>query len=522
MDFIISDFQINQALLRLRKSLYNSIWILTFISIQYSSFAQNKSDYIWLGGVNNASSSGIEGFMLDFNDNKVDVKPVNSALQFDMNNVSMCDEEGNLLFYSNGCAIANANHEIMENGEGINAGDFFDILWLGNCDYGYPGYQDILSIKNPNVPNSYFVITTPVTLDIGNGDTYKYIIQYSEVDIDLNDGLGAVTIKNEVIKAGVEILVGYMTAIGTSDDSYWILNVTTNPISFIKTKIDSSGIYFHDQQFIGINLDEDYASASGTAAFSPQGDKYAIFNKYDQLHIFDFDTETGLLSNHNLIDVSTDDNIFSSIEFSSNGRFLYVSTQLSVYQVDLYPSSGNYEIELIDEFNGVQNPQNANMFLLRRGPDCRIYIAASGASDSYGIINYPNRKGKDCELVQQGIDLPYITGVVSLPNFPNYRINEEAVCDSTIVGVYSAVEELKQQFMVYPNPALDYVNILLPEYNLNGRVEIHNNYGQLISKEFISGYEMSLDVSGLESGYYYVTVISDNKRLKSEPLIIIE
>jgi hypothetical protein len=40
------------------------------------------------------------------------------------------------------------------------------------------------------------------------------------------------------------------------------------------------------------------SSASGTAKFSPDGTKYAIYNYYDQLHVYDFDRETGHLSNH--------------------------------------------------------------------------------------------------------------------------------------------------------------------------------------------------------------------------------
>lgn len=487
------------------------------LSFHFEITAQNKSDYIWLGGRNTSTAIGIEGFMLDFNNGRLDINPVSSALEFDMNNVSMCDKEGNLLFYSNGCAIANVNHEIMENGHDINAGEFFELLWLGDCRFGYPGYQDILSIKSLARDNSYYLVTTPVILN--NGETYKDVIQYSEIDMNLDAGLGEVTIKNESILLGVEILAGYMTGTQLADGSSWIINISKNPISFIKTKIDTGGIYFHDQQFVGSNLNEE-SSGGGTSAFSPDGSKYAFFNKYDQLHLFDFDRETGTLSNHKNVFIAQAP-LFSSLEFSSNGRFIYIATQEAVFQIDLLTAASEYEVELIAEFNNVQNPQSADMFLLRRGPDCRIYIAAVSESRSYGVINFPNRKGQECELIQQGIELPYMTGVVSLPNFPNYRINEHDVCDSTIVGIYSVVEDLKQRFIVYPNPALEFVNILLPEYDLNGRVEVHNNFGQLMLNEYISGYEMRLDVSGLKSGHYYISISSDNNRFRTEPLIII-
>lgn len=37
-------------------------------------------------------------------------------------NTGMCDKEGNLLFYSNGCKVVNAKGEVMQNGDSINPG----------------------------------------------------------------------------------------------------------------------------------------------------------------------------------------------------------------------------------------------------------------------------------------------------------------------------------------------------------------------------------------------------------------
>ncbi|MDO8368948.1 MAG: hypothetical protein Q7T20_19275 [Saprospiraceae bacterium] len=35
----------------------------------------------------------------------------------------MSDQEGNLIFYTSGCYVVNAAHEIMENGDSINPGN---------------------------------------------------------------------------------------------------------------------------------------------------------------------------------------------------------------------------------------------------------------------------------------------------------------------------------------------------------------------------------------------------------------
>lgn len=470
-----------------------------------------------MGGRNSSSESGIEGFVLDFNDGKLDIHPVNSVLEFDMNNVSIANKNGNLLFYSNGCAIANANHEIMENGEGINAGAFLEYIWEPDCSLGYPGYQDIISIPDPYDELGYYLITKPRLLD-QDYNAYLDVIQYSY--INFSNELGSVTIKNDTIISGTELLSGYFSGVKVNQDFWWILQPTTNPISFVKLILNKDGIFHHSTQFIGSDLHFD-ASAGGTAVFSPSGEKYAFYNKYDQLHLFDFELENGQLSNHEVIYV-TDAPLFTSVEFSSNGRFIYVSTQESIHQVDIRSTSGEYEVELIAEFNGIQNPQRADMFLLRRGPDCRIYIAATSESKSYGVINYPNKKGKDCELIQQGIDLPYMTGRVSLPNFPNYRSNGEEVCDSTITGLASAVEDFKQKFLLYPNPTTNYTDILLPKNNIEGEIEIHNNLGQKVLSQTISGYEERIDLTPLKTGHYFISVLTKGIRFKSEPLVIID
>lgn len=506
----------------LRNSFYNRIILFLCVGAFFtgeSTSAQSKYDYIWFGGRNSSSATGIEGFMLDFNEGALAVKPVNSALEFDMNNVSMCDEEGNLLFYSNGCAVANANHEIMENGAGINAGDFFEIFWLGDCQYGYPGVQDIMSLPDPKNNQGYYLITKPNLVD-EDFNVYKDVFQYSYIDFTLANEMGVVTTKNDTIYSGTEILYGYFSATQRIDGDWWIVQTTDLPTSYIKLLVDSTGISYHSTQFIGPNLDQN-ASAAGVSAFSPDGSIYAHYNRHDQLNLFDFDTETGTLSNHRNLFV-TSPPIFTTIEFSSNGRFLYVATLEAVYQVDLHETDPESQSVLVGTFNGVQNPQNADMFLLRRAPDCRIYIAATSESETYGVINFPNRKGIDCELIQQEIKLPFVTGVVSLPNFPNYRMNEESVCDSTILGFYTYTnEEIKKDLLLYPNPTSDYLSIELGQYVSNGSVTIVDLFGKKVLTENFRGNAIQINVESLSIGTYFLKVNSKADKFKTKKFSII-
>ena len=126
----------------------NKFLISLLILIGHQLSAQVKADFYWPFGKDQDPAPGLQASEFDFNGYPF-IKRREGGLSFDRNNSSICDENGNLLFYSNGCAVANRNHELMPNGEGINAGPFFDVIWEGDCKNGYPGRQDVLILPDP-------------------------------------------------------------------------------------------------------------------------------------------------------------------------------------------------------------------------------------------------------------------------------------------------------------------------------------------------------------------------------------
>ena len=80
-------------------------------------------------------------------------------------------------------------------------------------------------------------------------------------------------------------------------------------------------------------------SGSGISKFSPDGSRYAFYNAYDNLHLFDFDRESGELHSHQFLRVQpVPDNLafFSAIEWSSDSRFLYISRIEELWQLDTW------------------------------------------------------------------------------------------------------------------------------------------------------------------------------------------
>src|SRR5690606_24097100 len=95
-----------------------SSWLIVCLLL-YGSFAygQAKGDYIWLGGYQINPGAGLKGYEMNFDEKNVEAKQIEFSLGFSGNNTSICDEDGKLLFYTNGCAVMNRNHEVMPNGD---------------------------------------------------------------------------------------------------------------------------------------------------------------------------------------------------------------------------------------------------------------------------------------------------------------------------------------------------------------------------------------------------------------------
>ena len=100
--------------------------------------AAQKNDYLWLTGdaFDRPDVPDWGGTELNFNANPISIKK--RILPFGMftNTSSFCDNEGNLLFYTNGYAIGNRVDSIMDNGDSLNPNTYnFDKLYFGNGNW---------------------------------------------------------------------------------------------------------------------------------------------------------------------------------------------------------------------------------------------------------------------------------------------------------------------------------------------------------------------------------------------------
>ncbi|MEM6397415.1 MAG: hypothetical protein AAF741_13790 [Bacteroidota bacterium] len=90
-----------------------------------------RHDNVWL-----FSDSGIRSTSVNFISGEAQVVPYEIDIDLVKSASSICDEEGKLVLFTDGCNVYNAIGNIVENGEEINPGD----TWNNFCDFdtGYP------------------------------------------------------------------------------------------------------------------------------------------------------------------------------------------------------------------------------------------------------------------------------------------------------------------------------------------------------------------------------------------------
>ena len=123
------------------------IIIIVIYFVPLFLFSQ-KHDYNWIAGRYSPSF----GMKIDFSNMPFAIQDsLSLAIWMDNSSCAISDKDGNLAFYCNGYRIANAQHEIMQNGN-IADGDTL------NFDF-CPQPGSMIIVPNPKNQNQYYVFT---------------------------------------------------------------------------------------------------------------------------------------------------------------------------------------------------------------------------------------------------------------------------------------------------------------------------------------------------------------------------
>ena len=501
---------------------------MSLLSITVAVSAQSKRDYVWLFGYNSNSYPqypGVDGVVLDFNQVPVDITAREIALVLNWNYSGICDTNGNLLLYTNGCAVANGQHEIIENGNGLSPGAFFDEF----CpDFGYPIPQGIIILPCPGNPNVFYIFHEEGTIISQVSDPGVKKLYLTRVDMSLSNGLGEVTNKNELIIED-SLNYGEVTAIKHANGAdWWLIIPQFRNEKYYILLVTNEGVVSTIEQSIGFSTTSG-GESGGQANFSPDGQFYFRSNPNDGTFIFDFDRNIGVLSNFRFIPSFGDAGFRGGVVASPNSKLLYVFTGLHAFQYDLLVENILESEILIAEFDGFQNPFSTLFYHGRIGPNCKIYVNSNTTVRNLHVIHYPNERGIACGFEQHAITLPHNNGR-TLPNLPsNFNLDVGPPCDTSLIisSVFSpfpSPQMPEKLFRVFPNPASDYV-MVEPETKKmikDVRVVLTNALGAVVLQKQMERRPFLLDTEGILPGIYTLSVFSGATLLQSERVVIFD
>ncbi len=358
--------------------------------------AAQGENHIWAFGLN----AGV-----DFNSgNPVAIETGINALE---GTASVCDAQGNLLFYTHGDTIWNRNHDIMPDG----------ILFPGRATaLTFSTSQAAVIVPIPdNRGNRYYVFSLETNVNSG-GRLY-----YSIVDMDLDNGLGNVVSGHAAIRLdSPSVFTEKMTAVAGENCDVWLM-VRSHSVNEYKafnirdTGLNPAPVVSTVGTFTNLG-----AYRLGVIKFSPDRLKMAAacsgnppFAFAGGTELYDFDPATGQLSGAVAITtIST--NLSYGLEFSPNGKKLYTLYvgEAGVYQYNLdLTSTADIIASKTEVFAATDYLRD-----LKRAPDGKIYFSSLG-HDSLHRIENPNVSGVGCNAVKNA--MPLAPGTKAQHGFPN-------------------------------------------------------------------------------------------------------
>ncbi|MGH1435459.1 MAG: T9SS type A sorting domain-containing protein [Lewinella sp.] len=439
-----------------------------FLLLSVSLINAQKHDYIWKTGYGSYPTGTIAGGVdIDFNFTPPDTTYLYRDLDFIRNSTTICDEWGNILFSSNGCRINGADDLKLLNGDTINPGYYFnEFCDTANNLIAYPAIQDIFFLPHPTDTNLYYLVHARlgyVQPPQGEGGMNEYLY-YSLVDKRLDNGRG------DVIEKNVEILHDTMSMSSISavrhgnGQDWWIITNEQATDNYIFVRLDADGFYESHRQAIGGFDRED--GATGQNNFSPDGNWFARFGRYNGLILYRFNRCEGSLHQplYDEVPMAADSSISTGgVAFSPNSRLLYLVTNLWIDQYDLWAEDIIGSKQRVATWDGTLiPPANVGTFfyLPQLGPDGKIYIGAINTIPYLHVIEQPNERGYACHVNQLGFPLPSRNGLL-IPYFPNYRLGAlgPGGCDSLPTSTWQVPIHAEEKMNLFPNPASERVQV---------------------------------------------------------------
>lgn len=516
-----------------------------------SAFAQSKQGDRWILGycaacpIPNAHPFG--GMTFSFTEGQ-DPQIDTFDLTNDALSVVANDTAGNLLFYSTGCEVYHRNFELMDNGDGINPGDFcknppfgFGNIRSGSIALPIPGQWDkhLFFHLNAQVDDKgYFLI---------------HNLLVTTIDMSANNGMGRVVSKNELVVE--DSLIDAMAAVrhGNGRD-WWVVVPRGTNREFWTILIGPNGIqekilrtlpppYFPftrtiratDPPYNLIPVDEyQFEAGGGQINFSPDGRFFCRVSPGGGfIDLYRFDRCVGDFTLIRNFTMSNDPfqgdlgAVVAGITFSPDSKILYFNNGHGLFQFSLEQNGFQTRAPiLIENYDGYQEKFfYVNFFQMRNAPDGRIYMGTGNSTRYLHVIENPNELGQACNFRQRGIHLPKYNGWV-INYFPNFNLLDDpyGTCDTLGINPYGSSGPPYADFQVVNNPVVDgTVKFFVPTDSPITQVAVYAITGQFLRRvgALSPGITNHTDLSDLpNAGYLLVAQDSEGRTLVTRRVVV--
>lgn len=367
--------------------------------------------------------------------------------------------------------------------------------------------KDYASIMFPGEPTAY-----------NGGSPHLY---YNVIDMTKDAGLGAVVLKNQVAITDTLCPNSIEACRHANGRDWWILVAESHKNCFYTVLVTPEGVQAPQKNCNGIPWND--ADQVGQSCFTPDGSKFIRFNYWNGIHVFDFDDETGVVSNQRVIPFDDYETNYTGVTVSPNSRFMYTCVGLYLYQYDLWAA----DIEASKLLLAVRDPDPdpfvpSGFRLAANGPDGKIYIGSGTSNLSLHVIHRPDCPGQYSLLQQRGQPLSS-WNYFSVPNIPFFR-NEpsSAPCDSMTLDTYTAVDGFSS-VAVFPNPAHETINLFCNQPLASDATFIlMDAVGRVVKSQTLAEGQAlyTIPTEGLSSGLYYFVLQHSEKILRQGKIIV--
>lgn len=227
----------------------------------------------------------------------------NSSINTSEGCATMSDDNGNLLFYTDGVTVWDKNNNIMFNGTGLRGGS--------------SSSQSSIIVPAPGSFNKYYIFTSVQV----ESTTLQREYCYNLVDMGLRGGLGELVEKNIVFDTACsERLTAANNSNGTD---FWIITNSLRSNTFKSFALTSTGL--STQPIINI-VGDTIDAGIGMCKVSPDGkwlvQTFSRPNGLGSAQLFTFNSSNGQISNP--ISLNSIFNCTYGCAFSPNSKRLYL------------------------------------------------------------------------------------------------------------------------------------------------------------------------------------------------------